>query len=471
MEKVVNKKNGKFAGALSRFFEMVKEASDHSDFVKRPLNVLLGWTPRNILSVPLDPIRDYFGEKIAMYFGFLNFYNRMKLFAACVMVLLGIVMYSAQRNGYTLAYRVFILINLVVIQLWATLFKEFWRRREELIALRYGQHLVEERADINIRPGFRGSYVRDPGSNQMNSLYYPSWRRALKMAQTITVSFLIVCLSIAISIVLGLWKDSVDTTTLQGQYGPAIINAIVVIIFNIIYNYLAKVFTDYENHETLLSYESSLVLKLFAFNFGNTFNSMFIIAFVMPRTSVLGTCTTDGNDLTAVTCFDALNNQVKTIFISQVIFTVLFSFVDLIKYHVSEFLFRLMNKAPQMKQYAWQPVDRQVEIESRRPAYQTVLQIDGTLGSLNNKIIEFAFLVLFGMTFPFVFLIAIVESFVDLRTEIHSLLYVNKRPLPSVARDIGNWNSIIDFVIYLGIFVNPALFCFTLGGLEGFTNA
>lgn len=61
---------------------------------------------------------------------------------------------------------------------------------------------------------------------------------------------------------------------------PSIINAIQIVIFNIIYSSLAYILTNYENHKTQTSYEQSLILKTFVFQFVNSFNAIIYIAFI-----------------------------------------------------------------------------------------------------------------------------------------------------------------------------------------------
>ena len=60
---------------------------------------------------------------------------------------------------------------------------------------------------------------------------------------------------------------------------PALINTIQIFIFNAIYTDVALRMTNFENHKYFNSYESSLVFKTFCFNFVNTFNSFFLLAF------------------------------------------------------------------------------------------------------------------------------------------------------------------------------------------------
>lgn len=46
---------------------------------------------------------------------------------------------------------------------------------------------------------------------------------------------------------------------------PSILNAVQIIVFNMIYSTLAYKMTNFENHRTQTSYENSLILKTFIF--------------------------------------------------------------------------------------------------------------------------------------------------------------------------------------------------------------
>ena len=73
-----------------------------------------------------------------------------------------------------------------------------------------------------------------------------------------------------------------------------------------------------ENHKTLSSFEHSLIFKIFGFQFFNTFNSFFMIAFLEDyfggQSSYL--CYMGQKDgIDNFDCFDSLSNRVRTVFL------------------------------------------------------------------------------------------------------------------------------------------------------------
>lgn len=88
--------------------------------------------------LPIDPIRDYFGEKIALYFSFITYYGKSKLFMAIV----GLICYILQQiflsRSMVLSYKWTTLVYGVFVLFWSIFFSEYWKRREALFALKYG---------------------------------------------------------------------------------------------------------------------------------------------------------------------------------------------------------------------------------------------------------------------------------------------------------------------------------------------
>jgi anoctamin-8 len=81
----------------------------------------------------VDDIRDYFGVKIAMYFGWLGLYTKW-LFAPAIF---GIIMFVLMSRGEVIrdwCMFIFSIFNIV----WATLYLEAWKRKSAELAYRWG---------------------------------------------------------------------------------------------------------------------------------------------------------------------------------------------------------------------------------------------------------------------------------------------------------------------------------------------
>jgi hypothetical protein len=81
---------------------------------------------------------------------------------------------------------------------------------------------------------------------------------------------------------------------------------------NAIYRIVARKLTDWENHETDSMYNENLAIKLFLFQFVNSYNSLFYIAFLKSTTEG---CIDDD-------CMAELTTQLATIFITNLFLNV-----------------------------------------------------------------------------------------------------------------------------------------------------
>lgn len=126
---------------------------------------------------PLDRIAAYFGETIAFYFAWLEFYTRWLVLPAII----GIFLFLGQLyyGGIDMVY---VPLFSLTTALWSILFLECWKRRNAELAQRWGVlHYEDEEA---VRPQFAGVWKQDAETGEVLRIY-PRWRRALKYAVTV----------------------------------------------------------------------------------------------------------------------------------------------------------------------------------------------------------------------------------------------------------------------------------------------
>ena len=76
-------------------------------------------------------------------------------------------------------------------------------------------------------------------------------------------------------------------------------------------------------------------------------------------------------------------------------------------------------------------------------------------------VIGYGYIVLFGAAFPFVTVIALVLSVLELKVDAWKLCNVTIRPFPSRSRSIGVWTKITQTMAIVGAGTNAAIIIFT----------
>ncbi|XP_071004105.1 anoctamin-10-like [Oncorhynchus clarkii lewisi] len=228
---------------------------------------------------PLDDIRHYFGEGMALYFGFLEYFT----LALIPMALIGIPYYLFDWEDYD-KFTVFAGFNLV----WCTVILELWKRLSASLAYGWGT-LSRKKAFEEPRPGFHGILGVNPVTGRAEPLYSNA-KRQLRI-YLVSVPFVLLCLYLSLYVMMiyfdmegwALMIHDEEPTFWTGLllFIPSIIYAVVIEIMNLIYRYAAEFLTGWENHRLESTFQNHLVLKVLVFNFFNCFASLFYIAFVM----------------------------------------------------------------------------------------------------------------------------------------------------------------------------------------------
>jgi hypothetical protein len=130
------------------------------------------------------------------------------------------------------------------------------------------------------RPEFQGkmiiSYV-----NGQHMLYFPAKEFAERLfsSQAVIISFMLLVMGVVTSIYVLRFSIQKETGTFASTIA-SVLNTIQITVFNFIYQRIAIYLTNMENHRTDTQYEDSLIVKLFAFQFINSYASFFFLAFI-----------------------------------------------------------------------------------------------------------------------------------------------------------------------------------------------
>lgn len=197
----------------------------------------------------VDLVKDYFGEKIGLYFAWIGFYTTYLIPAALFGFISWAVIASENNNPNSSVVPYFA----GFMALWSALFLEYWKRLESEISMKWGMEGFE--ATEQVRPQFIGVPAKSPIDGK-EYLYYSKFERVKKSLQsnfaiggfilivlsTITIIFLI-------RVILNKANAAIGGQSISGVVS-SILLAIQIQIFNAIYGEFAIFLNDRENHRT-----------------------------------------------------------------------------------------------------------------------------------------------------------------------------------------------------------------------------
>ena len=407
--------------------------------------------------LPLGRIRNYFGEKIALYFEFLrNFQTSLVLPA-----LAGLVVFILQQVLGT-SHSVVLAANAlfcIFISIYATVFLEYWKRIETALSVTWGQTEFEK---LEIpRPQFKGELRRSLITDDMEEIYYPERSRYkfFLLSGVFSIGIILMILAIVSGLIVLKAKDYM----IHNGYNYAdivcsVINAIQIQIFNIIYSRVVRILTNLENHKTQNKFEDSLIVKTFIFQFVNSFNSLIYIAFIR--------CNVD--NLEESICVDELSTQLISIFLVSYVKNLL----ELGHPYLMFMYKNWRNSRNRVADRVLDPGDLRSDIESQliHDEYVT-LENDGTIDDYLELAIQFGYITLFSIAFPLSTTMLFVGLWFEMLVDKLKLLKLVRRPIPLATRDIGVWYEIFSNISGLAIISNTALFCFTLPTFQNWESA
>ncbi|XP_039268721.2 anoctamin-4-like isoform X2 [Styela clava] len=278
---------------------------------------------------PLELIRQYFGEKIGMYFAWLGFYTLMLIPVAIIGILAciyGLVLIKSDITSieicssnrimcprcdddgcpfwklsdsclYTKITRVFdnelTFFFAFIMSLWATFFLEFWKRKRANLVYKWDLENFEEEEE-QIRPEYEGICKRkkvNPVTGKAEP-YLPAYLRAPRLVGSCSAFF--VLLTLVLGAVFGVVVYRIIVGAILPQQSSGVvkknsslitsisatcINFVIITLLNFVYEKIAEYLTNMEAPRTATDFEDSFTLKMFLFQAVNYYSSIVYIAF------------------------------------------------------------------------------------------------------------------------------------------------------------------------------------------------
>ncbi|XP_057551874.1 anoctamin-5 [Hippopotamus amphibius kiboko] len=465
---------------------------------------------------PFNLIRDYYGEKIGIYFVFLGFYTEMLFFAAIIGLacfiygllsmhdnsssteicdpeiggqiimcpLCDVLCDYWRLNSTCLASKFSHLFDnestvffAIFMGVWVTLFLEFWKQRQA--RLEYEWDLVdfeEEQQQLQLRPEFEAMCTH----RKMNAVtkemepHLPlcsriPWYFLSGATVTLWMSLVIACMVAVIVYRLSVFATfasfmeseaslkqvkSFLTPQIATSLTGSCLNFIVILILNFFYERISAWITKMEIPRTHQEYESSLTLKMFLFQFVNFYSSCFYVAFFKGKfVGYPGKYTYLFNVWRSEEC-DPGGCLVELTTQLTIIMTGKQIFGN-----VKEAIYPLVLNW-------WRRRKARTNSEKLYSRWEQDNDLE-TFGSLGlfyeylETVIQFGFVTLFVASFPLAPLLALLNNIIEIRVDAWKLTTQYRRPVAAKAHSIGVWQDILYGMAVLSVATNAFIVAFT----------
>ncbi|CAG8670242.1 9449_t:CDS:2 [Funneliformis caledonium] len=396
-------------------------------------------------------LRNHFGEKIAYYFAFLQYYCVWLIAPSVVGILTWLFL-----SEYSIFFGVFIV-------LWSVIFTEFWRRKEYEFAILWGVHnysQVERR-----RPTFQEErYISDPVTGEMKP-YFSPWKRWLRRAVAAPI-IIMFSLTLAMSLLFYYLFEVLMSEYYDGPfreqliYLPTVAYCALVPTLNMFYAKIARRLNEYENYETESYYEFNLTQKIFISNFLIGYLSIFFIGWIyIPFNDEIGQYFQSFFEIFGLTLKikhvgpERLMNELKYFVLTAQIMS-LFMEIGL------PYLLRAGAVGVKKIQRNTTKDGARNEDESaflKRVRKEAKLPVYDIYEDYSEMITQFGYVSLFSVIWPLTPVAALINNWVELRSDAIKLCVHTRRPIPCRADSIGPWLENLSLLIWLSAITNPSL--------------
>ncbi|KAM6178481.1 anoctamin-7 [Rhynchocyon petersi] len=479
---------------------------------------------------PLEHVRAYFGEKVALYFAWLGFYTGWLLPAAAVGTVVFLVgcflvfsdtptqelcsstdsfqmcplcpdcpfwllsstctLVQAGRlfdHGGTVFFSLF-------MALWAVLLLEYWKQKSATLAYRWGCSDFE---DMEERP--RPQFAATAPTTALNPItgedepYFPARSRARRVLASSVMILMMVAVVIMCLVSIILYRTimavlvSRSNNTLLAAWASriasltgSVVNLIFILILSKVYVSLAHLLTRWEMHRTQTKFEDAFTLKVFIFQFVNFYSSPIYIAFFKGRfVGYPGNYHTlfgvRNEECAAGGCLIELAQELLVIMVGKQIIN-----------NVQEILIPKLQVWWQRLRLRFRKRKAGASVEAGQAPWEAdfaLLPCEGLFDEYLEMVLQFGFITIFVAACPLAPLFALLNNWVEIRLDARKFVCERRRPVAERAQDIGIWFHILAAITHLAVISNAFLLAFAsdclprayfqwsrAGDLRGFVN-
>ncbi|XP_034040234.1 LOW QUALITY PROTEIN: anoctamin-9-like [Thalassophryne amazonica] len=455
---------------------------------------------------PVNEVKCYFGEKVALYYLWLGWYTMLLIPAAVlgvIVFLYGLAFFNTSPlitevcdsdivmcprcdkmcpawklsdtciyakvshlfdNEGTVAFAMFMAI-------WATLFLELWKRhRVRYVSLWKVYDWCEEEEELIL------GIVNDPDCKPKE--FRHSYLRSTLVLILVTLMLMLI-IGLAHALVVfrvvaaplmseGDWKFMSDHATTVAVLLGAVLHYVTIQIMTRVNRWVSLKLCDIEETRSLAATERSFTVKMFTFQFFTLFSSLFYVAFFLGRINGhpgryariagwrLEECHPSG-------CLTDLFIQMAVIMVLKQTLNNIFEFtVPWVKRCFRrETAKALRRKCGHCYRKACREGHGRVEqcdlckLSDWLRNYQLVETDAFTLfNEFLEMVIQFSFTTIFVAAFPLAPLLALINNIFEIRLDAIKMVRLERRLVPKKTNDIGIWTKVLEAIGVLAVIAN-----------------
>ena len=423
---------------------------------------------------PVGLIRDYYGDEIAVYYEWMNFFLRWISVPAASAVLIRILnsLFFEQSQSPLNA------LFAIGMSYWAALFSINWNKHERGLRIQWNNLYHTEMNVEQIREEFVGEPTINPITEVMEP-DYPDHKRRLMYIQSAVICapcfavvfvFLVACYNVTgvitaekhgnifvIPELAALAEEGAlfDANSNMG-FVTSIVQVVLTLLLNLQFRQIARWCTERENHKYQSSFDNSLIIKRFVFEFFDCFLPLMYFGwwelnFKVLRQNVISLYVVD--ELRRVACESLIPYLTQN---SEKIKNKLKITLSIQKKQKEEELVKAAagsgNEAAVDEHLA-----HLIEIEELEELQKEELEI---FDDYIEMVVTFGYITMFASAFTLGAACIFVFIMIEARSDIFRLEQTLKRPIPAKTHHIGSWSGLIQLFCFLSVFSNIIVSCY-----------
>ncbi|XP_036783082.2 anoctamin-9 isoform X4 [Manis pentadactyla] len=444
---------------------------------------------------PIDAIRDYFGEKVALYFAWLGWYTYMLVPAAAVgliVFLSGFALFEASQISKEICEAHHILLCprgdnsrryqrlsdtctfaklthlfdnegtvlfAIFMALWATVFLEIWKRQRARVVLHwdlYGWDEDQEEMALEL-------------INCPNYQLRPHQHSYLRSTVILILSLFMVCLMIGMAHVLVVYRVLAaallnsalpflekQVTTAVVVTG-ALVHYVTIVVMTKINKCVALKLCDFEKPRTFSERERKFTIKFFTLQFFTHFSSLIYIAFILGRINGHpGNLVLLAGQWKLEECH--LSGCMMDLFLQMAIIMGLKQTLS----NCMEYLGPWLAHKCRLMRVKRGCRSRDPELRDWEHNYcLNPVNTFSLFDEFMEMMIQYGFTTVFVAAFPLAPLLALFSNLVEIRLDAIKMVRLRQRLVPRKAKDIGTWLQVLETIGVLAVIANGMVIAFT----------